>query len=565
MRTVYAFCPAVAACLLISAGALAAPPEGSEEITSLVSIKPPRARVIGNPSIYSQLKLSNRSKLTLQGPLGVLVHVVKPAGASLVGSQGNTGDGYQQLLAEGDELPPGSQGRYFTLMFDNPKSKPVKFQLTPYGKLPGPADPPLPGQVNVTGMVKVSLPRPRYNAKAQAYRSRLRVTNVSATTIETPLTLALASLLPEGTSLVGVEGKMTDGSPYLTVPLVNGSLPAGRKSPPLTLSFAAPPRTRIQTIPTMYGMLPVPGSDPLFTATNVWNQRIDSAPLHPDSAAMIAQLKAAGGWGAGNALRIDFSINVLEAGSGTPRSSITPAVDFYRPDCDDDLSIPMPEGGAVEGESGYECTQDGDCHLLVVARDEGKLYELYGASRKGGVLSAMCAVAWDLNRSYPAELRGDQCTSADAAGLPIAPLMFSADEIAAGSIDHAIRFILPNNRMRAKTYVRPATHAGAPSSTNALAIPYGSRLRLRADYPLDKLPSDGARVVARAMQRYGMILADGGNIALTARNDDFTSTKWTDVGFDDSYPLADLKVEDFEVIDTGPVIDLSYRCVRNGY
>jgi len=94
-------------------------------------------------------------------------------------------------------------------------------------------------------------------------------------------------------------------------------------------------------------------------------------------------------------------------------------------------------------------------------------------------------------------------------------------------------------------------------------LPYGSRLRLRADFPLDSLPSDGARVIARAMQQYGIILADGGNIALTARNDRFSQHKWSEVAID-SFSLQSLQVTDFEVIDTGPTIDLTYDCFRNG-
>ena len=89
-------------------------------------------------------------------------------------------------------------------------------------------------------------------------------------------------------------------------------------------------------------------------------------------------------------------------------------------------------------------------------------------------------------------MRGDQCTSADAAGLPIAPLLFSADEVAAGSIDHAIRFILPNSRIRAGVFVHPASHAGAPVGRPPRTVPYGARLRLRADYPVTGLPAGGA-------------------------------------------------------------------------
>lgn len=275
---------------------------------------------------------------------------------------------------------------------------------------------------------------------------------------------------------------------------------------------------------------------------------------------MIDRLVAQGGFGGGR-FQIDFSIAVLEADAAAPRAPLSKAPGYYAPDCDSPGAVPLPPGGAVEGQPGYACdTAANDCHLLVVSRSEGRLYELYQANRlAGGEVSALCAVVWDTGRSYPEVLRGDQCTSADAAGLPIAPLLFSADEIAAGAIEHAIRFILPNARMRAGAYVRPATHAGAPSGP-ADALPYGSRLRLRADYPLAALPA-GARVVAVALQRYGMILADGGSIALTARDDRFTARKWADVGID-SHALFAIGAGDFEVVDTGPPVTLTYDCVR---
>ncbi len=168
-------------------------------------------------------------------------------------------------------------------------------------------------------------------------------------------------------------------------------------------------------------------------------------------------------------------------------------------------------------------------------------------------------VVWDTARKYPASGRGEQCTSADAAGFPMAPLLFSADEVAAGKIDHAIRFILPNDRIK-QSYVHPASH-GTRTTGGANAPSYGVHLRLRADFDLSTLPTAGARVVARAMQTYGMYHSDGGNIALTAQSDVHTVAKWD--GLLDSRDLASLKVEDFEVIDHGPSIPVTFDCVRN--
>ena len=304
---------------------------------------------------------------------------------------------------------------------------------------------------------------------------------------------------------------------------------------------------------------PPPGGGQLFSADNAWNRPVDTAPLSASSGAMLAALQVAGGWGGPQTsgqgkVQVDFSIARLEASATTPAAPFAPkASGYYTPDCDPLTSFPLPDGGALEGESGYSCVGHGDCHLLVVDRAHQKLYEAWDTDVVGGTVTATCAVVWELATAYPATLRGDFCTSADAAGLPISALLFDADEVAAGVIEHAIRFILPNARMAAGVFVRPATHIGAPSGAADLP-PYGTRLRLRADYPLASLPSEAARVVARALQRYGMILSDGGNIALTAADDRFTTHTWAQLGFD-SHSLGSLLVSDFQVIEAGPAID----------
>jgi hypothetical protein len=288
-----------------------------------------------------------------------------------------------------------------------------------------------------------------------------------------------------------------------------------------------------------------------FPPDAIWCQDVSEAPTAPDSDVVIAWLDEAG-WGNNDTFQIDFSIEVLEGNAATPRREFIATGDFYSPDCDW-VPMPVPEGGAIEGENGYECTSDGDCHLIVVERDEQRLYEMWRANIVGDEFYGGCLAVWDMTMVYPDEGRGDGCTSADAAGFPIAPLLFDADEVAAGSIDHAIRFILPNEHIRHFIYVRPGTHSTGPTSGPVEAPPYAVHLRLRADYPLENLPNEGARVVARAMQQYGMFLADGGQIALTARSDRFTTAKWD--GLLAPQDLVALTPADFEVIDHGPGID----------
>jgi serine/threonine-protein kinase len=265
-----------------------------------------------------------------------------------------------------------------------------------------------------------------------------------------------------------------------------------------------------------------------------------------------------GGWGLGR-MQIDFSMQVLRADAKTPMRTFKKTNEFYSPDCDH-APIPVPVDGALEGEKGYECNGGSDCHLIVVHEPTNKLYELWRGDIRGGVFKGGCMAIWDLSRDYGNTGRGKGCTSADAAGFPIAPLLFTADEVAAGEIKHAIRFILPNKRIRHNTYVPPATHATSAAKGGVNAPPYGARLRLRADYPIDSLPSNGAKVVARAMQKYGIMLADGGRVALTAQSDRFTKAKWS--GLLGSKDLKAIKVTDFDMVDSGPAIRWDKNCTR---
>jgi serine/threonine-protein kinase len=295
---------------------------------------------------------------------------------------------------------------------------------------------------------------------------------------------------------------------------------------------------------------------PYFTTPMFWNRDVSTATKATNSARIIAALKAAGGWGNSNRFQIDFDLDVLAATSSTPHVAFQPTDDWYDPDCDTE-AVPLPTGGNLEGETGYACTNDGDCHLLVSDPAHAKLYEMWRANVTDAFRGG-CLAVWHTGQTYTRALRGMQCTSADAAGYPIAPLLFTADEVKRGSIDHAIRFILPNNRMK-KGFVPPATHGTGTTGTGDAPY-YGVHLRLRANYPIASLPTEGARVVARALQKYGMYHADGGNIALTAQSDRHTTAKWS--GLLGSRDLAALKVDDFEVIDHGAATALTYDCIR---
>src|SRR5688572_26410273 len=307
---------------------------------------------------------------------------------------------------------------------------------------------------------------------------------------------------------------------------------------------------------------PVPPVPPrMLPDDSIWYQDISAAPVDAESAQVIAGLVRRGGWGHDRML-VDFNIEVLTADDTAPMVPFTPARGFYEPDCDM-MPVPIPPGGALEENSGYTCFSQGDCHLIVQHLPTRRLYEMWHADLTNGFFTGGCLAVWDLTRTYGPSGRGHNCTSADAAGFPIAPLLFTSEEVASGEIPHAIRFILPNDRIRSGVYVAPATHTTDATSGGPDTPPYGARFRLRADFPVDKLPP-GPQVVARALQRYGMFLADGGNQALTARSDRFSDIKWDG---DDGLLLSEtdltsLQVTDFEMIEGGERMPYHGRCVR---
>jgi hypothetical protein len=145
----------------------------------------------------------------------------------------------------------------------------------------------------------------------------------------------------------------------------------------------------------------------------------------------------------------------------------------------------------------------GDRHALIVDPAACTLYELYALRRRGGAWHAGSGAIWNLRSD---RLRPSGRTSADAAGLPIAPGLVRWSEVAAGHIDHALRFTVARTR---RAYVYPARHY-ASDLTDPRLPPMGLRVRLRADYPIAGFPRQ-ARVVLTALKRYGMIVADNGS------------------------------------------------------
>lgn len=295
----------------------------------------------------------------------------------------------------------------------------------------------------------------------------------------------------------------------------------------------------------------------IFSGGSWLNRSVAAATRDPSSDAIIRFLETSHR-GAGK-FQVDFSLVVLEAQSSTPRRTFNRSADHQIPDCD--LSpVPLPSGGRLQGEKGYACEGNGSCRLLVMERQECRLYEMLRADVRGNAFEGGCLAVWDLAVPYPQGGRGEGCSGADGAGLPIAPLLFSADDLARGEITHALRFVLPNALIRQRAYVSPATHSTKATEGPAHAPPYGALLRLRRDAELAAF-KPAARVVLTALQTYGMVLADGGDITLSATSDATSDLKWSDIGFG-SRDLEALRWTDFEVVDSGEPRMWQGSCAR---
>ncbi len=334
-------------------------------------------------------------------------------------------------------------------------------------------------------------------------------------------------------------------------------VPNGADIPSIGADRVVPPGVDVMVSPGT-DVPTLPGGGRRYWAGDHWAyQDIAMAAVDRDSPMVIDFLAGLPGFGGGR-MQIDFSIEVLDA-DDTPPVVFTRTGDWYDPDCDGDPML-LPTNGNLEGEMGYQCVSDGDCHLIVWQRSTNRLFEMWRANAMGRALSGGCLAVWRTDRVPPPEGRGQDCSSADAGGLPIAPLLFDADEVAAGTVAHALRMILPNTSIRRLQYVHPATHSTRSATGGMNTPPYGARFRLRADYPLNSLPSNGARVVARALQQYGMILTDGGNLTLTGRSDQRTVRKWD--GLLAPRDLIGLTPRDFAMVDGGTRFTYAGNCVR---
>ncbi|MGB5553562.1 MAG: hypothetical protein WBM83_02810 [Flavobacteriaceae bacterium] len=319
--------------------------------------------------------------------------------------------------------------------------------------------------------------------------------------------------------------------------------------------------TQIESIPTESetGSEELPGVEPevvpapipsnksvedimIFPPDHPINIDISGHPVDANSALIINNIGADVGifadFGSGTYKGAPIGIPYAVVGNDQPKVPIT-----YRANSNsgnyghqsEPGPMPIPLNAPVEGDFIQ------DWHAIAVDIDNGMLYELFNAEQVGDGWEASSAAVFNLNTT---EYRPDGWTSADAAGLPIFPLLLRHKEIERGEIDHAIRFTLQRDKIY-EGYVHPARHQVSGQKTPEL-LPFGGRLRLRADFDISSYSQEN-QVILRALKKHGLMLADVGvNMYLKGEpNENWNNT--------DLRELRNVKVSDFEVVELGEI------------
>ena len=275
-------------------------------------------------------------------------------------------------------------------------------------------------------------------------------------------------------------------------------------------------------------------SCPIFPAGNPLNREIAHAPVDPNSAAYIASIGLTGH------LHPDFGTNPSYGIPYTVVGRRQPKVQIKVTEYGEESNpgpYPIPANAPVE-----DAGEEGDRHVLVLQEGSCKLYELYNAQHDAntGGWEAGSGAVFDLRSNA---LRPNGWTSADAAGLPIFPLLVRYPEVEVGQIDHALRVTVQYTQAG---FIHPATHF-ASSSTDSALPPMGLRLRLKASYSLAGFNGESL-VILRALKRYGLIVADNGSSWYITGAPD---PRWDDENLEE---IKQVPGSAFEAVRSGPIL-----------
>jgi hypothetical protein len=279
--------------------------------------------------------------------------------------------------------------------------------------------------------------------------------------------------------------------------------------------------------PAEFGCPILPADDPL-------NEEIASAPVSPNSADYIASIGLAAHLHPDFGTPRSYGIPYVVVGSEQPKVPVK--FGAYRAESDPG-PYPVPANAPIEGGGKHG---HGDKHVLVVQEGACMLYELFHARRTRTGWRGDSGAVFNLRSTA---LRPEGWTSADAAGLPIFPLLARYPEAQAGHIEHALRVTVPQTQ---RGYIHPATHF-ASSSTDPNLPPMGLRLRLKSSYSLAAFSGESL-VILEALKRYGLIVADNGSPWFITGA---PSPAWNNQNLE---ALKQVPGSEFEAVDSGPIV-----------
>lgn len=279
---------------------------------------------------------------------------------------------------------------------------------------------------------------------------------------------------------------------------------------------------------------PIPGTNcPTFPANNWWHANISTLPRNRLSAAWLGHMGASSrqlhpdfgpSWGE-QPVPYGIPITVVRGAARVP-------VAFEYDDESDHVRYPLNFRTLIEGGA----NSGGDRHAIVVDANTCRLFETWNTRATTHGWTAGSGATWSLLNN---NLRPVGWTSADAAGLPILPGLLRYDEVAAGRVDHAIRF---TTNITSRGFVWPARHQ-AGATNDATYPPMGARFRLKAGYSTAGYSTE-ARTVLTAMKTYGLVLADNGSPWYFQGTSD---TRWRDSLISE---LKRIPASAFEAVDT---------------
>ncbi|NPC58592.1 hypothetical protein [Caenimonas soli] len=205
--------------------------------------------------------------------------------------------------------------------------------------------------------------------------------------------------------------------------------------------------------------------------------------------------------------------------------------------------FPFPVASRLLSEDGLcnDPNSCGDKHVLVVEKGACRLWESFFSYNLSGQWYTSLTAAWDLKSLA---LRPDTGASADAAGLPITPLLAKAAEASSGEIKHALRVNFRDAALAIETLWPGRFAAGGD---NPGAIPFGALLRLKADFVIPDDWTTQAKALATAAKRYGLYVSDNGA--------DFHVQGEPNAAWDlrTNAQMRAIKMSDMEFVDLGSI------------